>query len=92
MFEKEVRELFDLSWRVMNETDFFVSFRIAAHVHFCDIDIMNSRWKPGKYSDAHYSIYIDSELLEKESAEQCKLAKEHLLKLLIDGRCPLNES
>lgn len=23
MFEKEIKELFELSWRVMNETDFF---------------------------------------------------------------------
>lgn len=90
MFEKEVRELFDLSWRVMNETDFFVSFRIGAHVHFCDIDIMNSKWEPDKKADAHYTIYIDNEVLEEESAEQCELAKKHLLKLLIDGRCLLN--
>lgn len=90
MFEKEVRELFDLSWRVMNETDFFVSFRIGAHVHFCDIDIMNSKWEPDKKADAHYTIYTNSEVFEEESAEQCKLAKAHLLKLLIDGRCPLN--
>lgn len=90
MFEKEIKELFELAWRVMNETDFFVSFRIGAHVYFCDIDVMNSKWEPGKIPDAHYTIYTDSEVLEEESAEQCKLAKAHLLKLLIDGRCPLN--
>lgn len=90
MFEKEVRELFDLSLRVINETDFYVSFRIASHVHFCDIDIMNSKWEAGKTSDANYSIYLDSEILKNESAEQCKLAKAHLLELLINGRCPLN--
>ena len=90
MFEKEIKELFELAWKVMNETDFYVSFRIGAHVHFCDIDVMNSKWEPGKIPDAHYTIYTDSEVLEEESAEQCKLAKAHLLKLLIDGRCPLN--
>ena len=90
MFEKEIKELFELAWRVMNETDFCVSFRIGAHVHFCDIDVMNSKWEPGKKPDANYTIYTDSEVLEEESAEQCKLAKEHLLRLLIDGRCPLN--
>lgn len=92
MFEKEIRELFELAWRVSNETDYFVSFRIASHVHACSIDIMNSKWKSGKRSDGDYIIYFDSELLKEESAEQCKLAKAHLLKLLIDGRCPLNES
>lgn len=90
MFEKEIRELFELAWRVSNETDYFVSFRIASHVHACNIDIMNSKWEPDKMSDGDYIIYFDSELLKEESAEQCKLAKAHLLKLLIDGRCPLN--
>ena len=92
MFEKEIKELFELAWKVMNETDFYVSFRIGSHVHFCDIDVMNSKWEPGKIPDAHYTIYTDSEILEEESAEQCKLAKAHLLKLLIDGRCPLNDA
>ena len=90
MFEKEIRELFELAWRVSNETDYFVSFKIASHVHACNIDIMNSKWEPDKRSDGDYIIYFDSELLKEESAEQCKLAKAHLLKLLIDGRCPLN--
>lgn len=90
MFEKEVRELFELAWRASNETDYFVSFAIASHVHACSIDIMNSKWESGKRSDGVYIIYFDSELLKEESAEQCKLAKAHLLKLLIDGRCPLN--
>ncbi len=90
MFEEEIKELFELSWRVMNETDFYVSFRIGAHVHFCDIDVMNSKWEPDKIPDAHYTIYTDAEMLKDESAEQCKLAKAHLLRLLIDGRCPLN--
>ena len=90
MFEKEIRELFELAWRVSNETDYFVSFRIASHVHFCEVYVMNSKWKPGKVSDGSYTIYFNSELLEEESAEQYKLAKEHLLRLLIDGRCPLN--
>ena len=90
MFEKEIKELFELAWKVMNKTDFYVSFRIGSHVHFCDIDVMNSKWEPGKIPDAHYTIYTDSEVLEEETAEQCKLAKLHLLKLLIDGRCPLN--
>lgn len=90
MFEKEIKELFELAWRVSNETDYFVSFDIASHVHACDIDIMNSKWDSGKKMDGNYIIYFDSKLLKEESAEQCKLAKAHLLRLLIDGRCPLN--
>ena len=90
MFEKEIKELFELAWRVSNETDYFVSFSITSHVHACDINIMNSKWDSGKKIDGNYIIYFNSELLKEESAEQCKLAKAHLLRLLIDGRCPLN--
>ena len=90
MFEKEIKELFELAWRVSNETDYFVSFYITSHVHLCDIDIMNSKWDPSRKKDGNYTIYFDSKLLKKESAEQCKLAKAHLRRLLIDGRCPLN--
>ena len=90
MFEKEIKELFELAWRVSNETDYFVSFHITSHVHACDIDIMNSKWNPNRKKDGNYTIYFNSELLKKESAEQCELAKAHLLRLLIDGRCPLN--
>ena len=90
MFEKEIKELFDLAWRVSNETDYFVSFDITSHVHACIICIMNSKWEPRKEMDGIYTIYFDNELLKEESAEQLKLAKAHLLRLLIDGRCPLN--
>lgn len=90
MFKNEIRELFELTLRVSNETDYFVSFSIASHVHSCEVCVMNSKWEPGKKSDNRYTIYFDSELLEEESAEQYKLAKAHLLRLLIDGRCPLN--
>ena len=90
MFEKEIKELFELAWRVSSETDYFVSFGIVSHVHACNIDIMNSKWEPDKRRDGSYTIYFNEELLKDESAEQCKLAKAHLLRLLIDGRCPLN--
>lgn len=90
MFEKEIKELFELAWRVSNETDYFVSFGIVSHVHACNIGIMNSKWEPDKRRDESYTIYFDEELLKEESAEQCNLAKAHLLRLLIDRRCPLN--
>lgn len=90
MFEKEIKELFELAWRVSNKTDYFVSFYLVSHVHSCNIDIINSKWEPGKKKDGNYIIYFDNELLKEESAEQYKLAKAHLLRLLIDGRCPLN--
>lgn len=89
MFEKEIRELFELAWRVMNETDYFVSFEIAAHTHCCYIGVMNSKWEPDKERDATYDIYIDRGTLKEVSFERYKLAKAHLLKFLVDGKCPL---
>lgn len=90
MFEKEIRELLELTMRVVNETEYFVAFEIAAHTRCCYISITNSKWEPGKGSDAHYDIYLDSELLKEESFERYKLAKAHLLRLLANGKCPLN--
>ena len=89
MFEKEIRELFELSLRVMNETEFFVSFDITAHTRCCYIDVMDSKWEAGKEYDGHYYIYFNHN--EKESLEHYNLAKAHLLRLLIDGRCPVND-
>ena len=89
MFEKEIRELFELSLRVMNETEFFVSFYIAAHTRCCYIDVMDSKWEAGKEYDGHYYIYFSHN--EEESLENYNLAKAHLLRLLIDGRCPVND-
>ena len=45
---------------------------------------LSNKTKQGIYVDYNF----DNELLKEESAEQCKLAKAHLLRLLIDGRCP----
>ena len=87
MFEKEIKELFELAWRVSNETDYFVSFRLSSHVHLCGISIINSKWDPYKIKDGDYAIYFGDEILKEESAEQCRLAKEHLLRLLANGRC-----
>lgn len=92
MFEKEIRELFDLSLRVMNETDFFVSFDITSHTRCCYISMLHSKWSPYKDYNGPYIIHIDDDMFKAESEEQYELAKSHLLKLLIDGRCPLNES
>ena len=90
--EEKIRELFDLCWRVTNETDCYVSFNIASHTLCCYIDVMDSKWEAGKEYDGHYCIYFGNEMFEEESLEHYKLAKAHLLRLLINGRCPLNES
>ena len=91
MFEKEIRELFDLSIRVMNETEFFVSFDITAHTRCCYISMLHSKWNICKDYDGPYIIHFDDDMFKAESEEQYELAKAHLLQLLIDGRCPMND-
>ena len=90
MFEDEIKELFELCWRVSNETDAFVTFDIASHVHACYICIKDSGYVPYTEYDFHTHIYFGDNLFADESKENFKKAKAHLLKLLINGKRPLN--
>lgn len=92
MFE-EIKELFELCWRVSNETDAFVTFEIASHTHACYICIKDGGYVP--YTEYDFSTHIyfknmENSLFADENKENFKKAKAHLLKLLINGKCPLN--
>ena len=73
MFEKEIKELFELAWRVSNETDYFVSFSITSHVHACYIDIMNSKWEPRKENDGNYIIFLIVNCLKRNQLNSTNL-------------------
>lgn len=88
MNEEKIKELFELCLRVSSETTAHVNFDYTA----CD-DI--SRVYIFVFNDAgeivkHFSLsqFYDFEL-ESQDYED---AKKCLLELLINGRCPLNES
>ena len=88
MNEGKIRELFDLCVRVSNETE--------AHVHFdytakddesaMYIYVFNNRNEIIKHFILTQFYEFDSE------AESYENAKKYLLELLINGRCPMNES
>lgn len=92
MFENEIKELFELCWRVSNETDAFVTFEIASHVHICYIRVKDTGYVPYADCDLEVDIHFNTNMFIEEDKENFKKAKAHLLKLLINGRCPLNES
>ena len=89
MFEKEIEELFKLSMRVANETPAFVEFDVLSHVHICHINIMDAGWDCKAEYDGNYCIYFDGKCPE-DSKKDYEVAKAHLLRLLANGKRPLN--
>lgn len=96
MFEKEIEELFKLSMRVINETNCFVRYSIAARTSAIYVDVSDKSCTEAHYGDGikkgnidRYTIYFDGVLAEF-SREQYISAKRHLLRLLINGKCPLD--
>ena len=96
MFEKEIEELFKLSMRAVNETNCFVRYSVAAHTSAIYVDVSDKSCDEAYYGDGtkkgnidQYVIYFDGVLAEY-SREQYISAKNHLLRLLVNGKCPLN--
>lgn len=89
MFEKEIEELFKLSMRVANETNAFVEFVVMSYVQTCHIHIMDAGWNYETGYDGNYCIYFDGKCPE-DSKKDYEAAKAHLLRLLVNGKCPLN--
>lgn len=88
MNEEKIREIFDLCLRVSSETTAHVNFDYTA----CD-DI--SRVYIYVFNDAgeivkHFSVCQFYDF--KFDSQNYEDAKKCLLELLINGRCPLNES
>lgn len=84
MFEKEIRELFELSMRVMQETDAFVDFQISSYSSICEMRLNRTK---DLYGVKGYIIYM-SEIMKEISMENYAAAKEHLLALLEGKKNP----
>lgn len=88
MNEKKIKELFELCVRVSNETTKCVNFDYTA----CDdisrvyIFVFNDTGKIVKHFSLSQFYDFELESQDYEDAKKC------LLELLINGRCPLNES
>ena len=78
-FEKEIRELFELSMQVLEETDHHVKFDVDEHM--CNVYIMHNGFRAGGKYDGIYSLFNDA-MLRVESKTNYANAKVHLLRLL----------
>lgn len=87
MFEKERIELLELFLRVQEETNAYMSIRYDTDA-CTDIYIKDNGFNSKEEYDGNYTIY-NNPILEKESTENYKKAKEHILRLLEKGRCPV---
>ena len=88
MFENEIRELFDLSMRVIHETKAYVRFVVDSFGR-ATVAIQDKGYDANKKYDATYAITTEHELLSKKDY---RWAKEHLKRLLADGKCPEGEN
>lgn len=88
MFEQEKRELLDLFLRVQEETNAYMSVRYCTGA-ITDINIQDNGFDSEGEIDGAYCIYNDPKLADK-SAENYEKAKEHILRLLENGRCPVS--
>lgn len=88
MNESKIRELFDLCVRISNETSAHVIFDYTAKDDESSmyIYVFNDQGEIIKHFILTQFYDFDSE------AKSYKNAKKYLLELLINGRCPLNES
>lgn len=87
MFENEIRELFDLSMRTMEESNAYVEFKTDSYSNTAVILIRDDGFDMYKGFDGHYTIYNNSEILENISRKEYANAKAHLERLLEEGRC-----
>ena len=88
MNEEKIKELFELCLRVSNETSAHVNFDYTADddMSVAHIYIFNNFEEIAKHFSLCQFYDFESESQNYENAKKC------LLGLLINGRCPLNES
>lgn len=86
MKEEQIKELFDLTMRVANETNNHVSFEFSAHGSGSMLLLCVLNKVTGAILK-RFEIYLNYDLLsEKKNGYQA--AKEYISGLLEDGRCP----
>lgn len=88
MNEEKIKELFELCLRVSSETTAHVRFEYTAKddESVMYIYVINDKFEIERHFILHQFYEFPSETGSFEGA------KKYLLELLINGRCPLNES
>lgn len=95
MFEKEIDEIYELCKRAVNEVPTAsITFEYSSY----GLDVRGLKRREdvilpkGVFKWDLYQRISFEPFFEKENRESLKIIKAFLLELLIDGRCPLNES
>ena len=78
---EKIKELFDLSMRVLEETHAYVNFEISSSGFICMIYVIDNGWSETAKYDGSYCIDTEIGYFEKE----CKRARAHLERLLLDS-------
>lgn len=76
MFREETKELLDLAWRVADETDHRIRCTLSTERKALYLDIRETK------ESAYYAVYLENKTLIECSKEDCRKAKEHLLRIL----------
>ena len=74
MFEKEIEELFRLSMRVINETNCFVRYSIAARTSAIYVDV-SDKWESDFYRNNREMIDLHKKLSAEEKAAKDSIEK-----------------
>lgn len=85
MHEKEIRELFELSMRVIQETEAYVNFGVSSYGTLCIVTINDTGFDMDRGNSTYF---ISCGISEEEEKKEIQKAKEHLGSLLLKGRCP----
>lgn len=85
MKEEQIRELFDLTMRVANETNHCVTFEFGAKGSGSILFLLQLNRVTGAVLK-HFEIYLNYEMLSEEKNGYAQ-AKEFLMGLLESGRC-----
>ena len=84
MFEKEIRELFELCLRAQHETNAYVAFTTST-IH-ADVTIYDTGFSGEKHPDGVYMLHLsDDPCLKAYSMDAYRKAVIHLETLIRDG-------
>lgn len=81
MFEKEIRELFNLVMAAMGKTNATIYFEISNYGTACAIRIWNEGFVKDQRADGRYDIFY-GETLKCKSERNYEKARAHLIRLI----------
>lgn len=82
LFEKEIRELFELCMQAMKTTD-YVAFEINNYTKYAVVTIEDKGFGENFSGQCYYDIHFDNKMVFGETSRRAyENAKKHLLRIL----------